>query len=380
MAASPKGAPHLCTIGAMSDGASTPIESLATSVESLLRSLPERWTPFDHDDLTAAEQQVLLLLIAAGLVERRFTLRVEMAGQPGAFEATLAATGERGLADALEPMLAEMWSRWGSAFKVWKASEAASASPFRITHRGPDQWRLTEHGVTARGDLDIQAPSEGAAAFVGSFQRTIEFVTRTGRQADRPNVRGEGRLVELKTHEDHDDAKPTPSPVSLANPEELAAAFRDALIPGLVEALNVNAAKGEASSSPPTDPGRSDSGMPIEKVIQKAEAHVKAHRGVFPGRNKLAKIVGCSPASITKAVTRSGYLRARKAEHDAAKRGTSPERQTSQPLEDLAHDSDWKAAEADRDATLDKLIAEQTAEKRREEAQHKRARRRHEDD
>jgi hypothetical protein len=271
-----------------------------------------------------------------------------------------------------------MWTKWGPAFEAWKASDAKDSTPFRFTRTGLERWRLTEQGVIARGDLDIQAPSEGAAAFVGSFQRTIEFVTRTGHQADRPNVRGEGRLVELKTHGTADGAKPTP--VSLANPEELAAASRDALIPGLVEALKGNAAEGAASSSPPTDTDRSDTGMPIEQVIEKAEAHVKAHRGVFPGRNKLAKIVGCSPASITKAVRRSAYLKARKAEHDAAKRGTSRERQSSQPVEELAYDRHWKAAEADRDAALDKLIAEQKAEQRREEAQRQRAQRRHEGD
>jgi len=354
--------------------------SLDDAVASLLRSIPERWADFDHDALSRTEQQDLFLLVAAGLVERRIGVRGEFAGQAPAIEFTIDATGEYGVVEALDPVVAEMWTKWGPAFEAWRASDAKDSTPFRFTRTGLDRWRLTEQGVLARGDLDIQAPSEGAAAFVGSFQRTIEFVTRTGHQADRPNVRGEGRLVELKTHGANDDAKPTPAPVSLANPEELAAAFRDALIPGLVEALKGDAAAGEASSSPPADPGRSDAGMPIEKVIEKAEAHVKAHRGAFPGRNKLAKIVGCSPASITKAVKRSAYLKARKAEHDAAKRGTSPERQSSQPVEELAYDRDWKAAEADRDAALDKLIAEQKAEQRREEAQRKRAQRRHEDD
>ena len=355
-------------------------DPLAAAVASLLRSIPERWTDFDHDALSRTAQQALFLLVAAGLVERRIGVRGEFAGEDSKIEFTIDATGEYGLVEAMEPVAAEMWAKWGPAFEAWKASDAKSTTPFRFTKTGLDRWRLTEQGLIARGDLDIQAPSEGAAAFVGSFQRTVDFVTRTGQQANRPNVRGEGRLVKLKTHEVDDDAKPTPSPVSLANPEELAAAFRDALIPGLVEALKGNAAEGEASSSPPAEPGRSKSGMPIEKVIEKAEAHVKAHRGAFPGRNKLAKIVGCSSASITKAVQRSVYLKARQAECDAAKRGASSERQSSQPLEELAYDRDWKAAEADRDATLDKLIAEQKAEQRREEAQRKRAQRRHEDD
>lgn len=351
-----------------------PTDPVAQAVASLLRSIPDRWGNFDQDDLSRTEQRALFLLVAAGLVERRITIRGEFAGQGPAFEFTIDTTGESGLIEALDSVVAEMWTKWGPAYEAWKTSEAKNATPFRFTKIGVDRWRLTEQGVTARGDLDIQAPSESAAAFVGSFQRTIEFVTRTGHQANRPYVRGEGRLVHLKTHETAVGANPTP--VTLTNPEQLAAAFRDALIPGLSEAMKSNTAGGEAASSPPTDPRRSDSGMPIEQVIQKAEAHVRAHRGVYPGRNKLAKIVGCSPASITKAVKRSAYLKARKAEHDAAKRGTNRERQSSQPLEDLAYGKDWKNAEADRDATLDKLIAEQRAEERREEAQRKRAQRR----
>ncbi len=67
-------------------------DPLAQSIESLLRTIPERWHDFDHDDLTANEQQALFLLVAAGLVERRFGLRLEMAGRGEVIEAILAAT------------------------------------------------------------------------------------------------------------------------------------------------------------------------------------------------------------------------------------------------------------------------------------------------
>ncbi|RME96018.1 MAG: hypothetical protein D6773_17725, partial [Alphaproteobacteria bacterium] len=182
-------------------------EPHAAAVACLLRSIPEHWTGFDQDALSRTEQQALFLLVAAGLVERRIGVRGEFAGQAPAIEFTIDATGEYGIVDALDPVVAEMWTKWGPAFEAWKAGDAKNSTPFRFTRTGLDRWRLTEQGVIARGDLDIQAPSEGAAAFVGSLPRTIEFVTRTGHQADRPNVRGEGRLVELKTHEDRDDAK-----------------------------------------------------------------------------------------------------------------------------------------------------------------------------
>lgn len=228
----------------MSDGASVPIDPVAEAIASLLRSIPECWAAFDHDVLTAVEQRALYLLVAAGLVERRFTLRVEMAGNPGVIEATLAATGEGGLAEALDPILAEMWSRWGSAFKAWKASEAASASPIRFTQCGPDEWRLTEFGVVARADLDIEAPSNSAAAFVGCRQRTLEFILRTGHQKHRPSVDGKGTLVRMETVRDGAStdqpaaAAPTPpSQVALSNAGEIAIAFRDVLLPEINAAL-----------------------------------------------------------------------------------------------------------------------------------------------
>lgn len=114
-------------------------------------------------------------------------------------------------------------------------------------------------------------------------------------------------------------------------------------------------------------------GMPIDEVIRRAEAHVKAHGGVFPGRNKLAEIIGCAPASITKAVKRSSYLKARKAEHDAAKK-SGREVQVSDPMDAFVGESG--SDEDDRDAALDRLIAEQEAERKREERQHRSAKRR----
>jgi len=114
-------------------------------------------------------------------------------------------------------------------------------------------------------------------------------------------------------------------------------------------------------------------GMPIDEVIRRAEAHVKAHKGVFPGRNKLAEIIGCAPASITKAVKNSSYLKARKAEHDATKK-SGREVQVSDSMDAFTDESDGD--QDDRDAALDRLIAEQEAERKREERQHRSAKQR----
>ncbi len=238
--------------------------SIEATVASLLRSIPERWADFDHDALSSTELKALFLLVAAGLVERRIGVRGEFAGEGATIEFTIDATGEHAIVEALDPVIAEMWSKWGPAFEAWNASDAKDATPFRFSRTGLDRWRLTEQGVMARADLDIEAPSAAAAAIVGSYERAIEFVTRTGHQAERPGVRGEGRLVDIKTRDESDEANPTPTPVSLANSEELAAAFRDALIPGLIEALkgNAGAYKGSSSESEARSGDRTDPPIP----------------------------------------------------------------------------------------------------------------------
>lgn len=237
--------------------------NVEAAIVGLLRSIPERWAECDRDGLTQAEQHALFLLVAAGMVERRVGICGHFAGETPSIEFTIEATGEYGLVDSLESVAAEMWTKWGSFYGAWRASGAKDSTPFRFTKTGLDRWRLTESGVLARSDLDIEAPSGDAVAFVGSYQRTIEFVTRTGHQTDRPGVRGEGRLVEMKTGERSDDAKPTPAPVSLANSEELAAAFRDLVVPAMAEALRgtVRSTGAPLSESPTGDAGNEGIGV-----------------------------------------------------------------------------------------------------------------------
>ncbi|MFG0243083.1 MAG: hypothetical protein ACF8R9_09890 [Phycisphaerales bacterium JB054] len=354
---------------------------VAAAVESLLRSIPERWTDFDHDELSAAEQRAVFLLVAAGLVERRIGVRGEFAGQAPAIECTIDATGEYGVVEALEPVAAEVWTMWGPAFAAWKTKDAAASTPFRFTRTGLDRWRLTEQGAIARNDLDIEAPSPGAAAFVGSRQRALEFVLRTGHQANRPPVRGEGRLVEVRS-----GGGPAPAPVALANAGEVAAAFREARAPVIQAALQGGAA--------PPDEAAPGGGVSWKEAMAAAEAHVKKHGGFFPGRNELARLVGCSPSTMTKAIKRSTYLRARAEE---SKQGRVREVQLGTPIESAPADddaprrSDLSGGESEpagdpvdayhaggddedeRDVVISKLAAQQRSELMREERQRRRA-------
>jgi len=115
------------------------------------------------------------------------------------------------------------------------------------------------------------------------------------------------------------------------------------------------------------------SGMPITEIIQRAEKHVKDHQGVYPGRNKLANIIGCAPASITKAVDRSVYLKARAAEHDAKKR-LGHRVYIKQNINEIVAKPQFD--EDERDAELDRLAAEQNKEQLREERQYQASKRR----
>ena len=56
-------------------------QELSKAIEDLLRRIPDKWQRVDTDQLSVTEQQALLRLVGAGLVERRNTIRLDMAGQ-----------------------------------------------------------------------------------------------------------------------------------------------------------------------------------------------------------------------------------------------------------------------------------------------------------
>lgn len=371
----------------------------AKAIEALLRRIPDRWETVAVDRLTSAEHRVLRLLVGAGLVEHRATVRIEMAGQAEAFEATIAVTGEAGLLQAIEPILAETWVRWSGALSDWNRSTGAGGRPFRMTKAGGEEWRLTEHGVMARADLDVPLDrrlSPGAAATVGSRERVIDFVLREGPLADRPVVPGSGQLVALRTVPSGDGVAPPPAtapmPINLANAGEIAAELREALLP-MFEAVMRQGALG--TPVPAAGPAAPPRGMSWQEAMRFAEAHVKKHDGAFPGRNELARIIGCSQSTMTKAIKQSPYLKARAAEAkksgirevqlkasiDRAPAGgdSAPRRSDlggnngqpeAEPLDAYhAGDDDYE----DPADTVHELAAQQRAELMREERQRRRA-------
>lgn len=151
------------------------VESL---VARFLRTVPETWTDHDPSALSELQERAVYLLTAAGMIERRVTLRLRMVGHPVAAEATITMTGEAGLAEAMEFLLKDLWNDWREAF------EQRGDGPVSHCERiGNEQWRLTAEGVMARNDL-----AAGNAATV------FDFVLRRGFFDDRLRLMPDGRL------------------------------------------------------------------------------------------------------------------------------------------------------------------------------------------
>lgn len=199
---------------------------IQTAVAALLGRVPERWEEYDGDSLTATESQALFLLVAAGMVERRIRFRARMHNHPVAVEATVTATGEHGFAEAMEPVLASMWTDWKDAFRAWRNGEARGAPSTVTEHLKPDEWRLTDQGLLARADLD-GGNAHVALDFVlqrGFFDGKPRSIVEAGRRrtSRREPVPGSGRLVAMRKVP-AETASPTA--VTVTNWDEAAAAF-----------------------------------------------------------------------------------------------------------------------------------------------------------
>ena len=80
-------------------------DPLDAMILKLVSSAPLRWAELNYADLTANEEEALALLTAAGLIERRFSVRISMIGHSVRLDITGTATGEYGFIEALAPLL-----------------------------------------------------------------------------------------------------------------------------------------------------------------------------------------------------------------------------------------------------------------------------------
>lgn len=126
-----------------------------------------------------------------------------------------------------------------------------------------------------------------------------------------------------------------------------------------------------ASIGDPVGERPASKGMSWKNAKGAAERHVKRHDNVFPGVKALARIVGCAPSTMLKAIENSTYLTARKAEHKQAAKNPKEVALTTAILETTPLQPETEP----REVALARLTQEQADECMREERQ--RTKRRH---
>jgi hypothetical protein len=116
-------------------------------------------------------------------------------------EATITATGEYGVVEALEPLLNWCVEEWKNAYEAAKQSDQGRMPGFHCEQLLPREWRLTKEGVLARQDL---------AGDDEARQRAMDFILRQGffdgqlkvspdlQTYQYGAVRGKGKLVNYK--------------------------------------------------------------------------------------------------------------------------------------------------------------------------------------
>jgi hypothetical protein len=156
-------------------------DSIEDLVSFFLRTVPETWTDHGSSKLSELQERAIRLLTAAGMIERRVTFRLRMAGQPVAVEATISLIGEVGLAQAMRFVLKETWNEWQKAFEEQRSADLKVESNFHCERIGDEQWRLTAEGVVARKDLDT-----------GNAPTVFDFVLRRGFFDGQPRLLPDG--------------------------------------------------------------------------------------------------------------------------------------------------------------------------------------------
>jgi len=178
---------------------------------TVLSRVPKTWAAVPG--LSHLESQGLGLLVAGGLVERRISMRLRVVGDKRAVAIRFRFTGQGGLAEAVEPGLAEAWNLWE---QTWREGKRVYAEP----GEGDGEWRLTDQGQEARQQL-----AHGEVGYLRDYLRTpgepgreampphLRFVPG----AARPVVAGEGHAERVEVI----SADAEPLQVQVTNLEEL---------------------------------------------------------------------------------------------------------------------------------------------------------------
>lgn len=144
--------------GDMPTDSSPPSPEAVKAAMQILGRVPKTWAAVPK--LSHLESQALGLLVQGGLVERRLSLRLRAVGDERAVAVRFRFTGQAGLAQAMEPGLAEAWDLWEA---TWKEGKKVYVEP----PEGEGEWRLTDQGEDAAQQL-----ADGDADYLHDFLRT----------------------------------------------------------------------------------------------------------------------------------------------------------------------------------------------------------------
>jgi hypothetical protein len=286
--------------------------TIEQAIFHFLHTVPETWTDYDPATLSALQERAVYVLTAAGMIERRVTLRLRMVGHPVAVEATITMTGEGGLAQAMGFVLTDIWSEWQEAFERHRSGDLKD-QPFSHCERvGNEQWRLTAEGVSARNDLDA-----------GNAATVYDFVLKRGFFSDQPRlmpgghigqrlpVAGRGALERMRRV--GGDAGPTV--VAISNWDAGSKAFADAFekmfaaqaprMPGVVsggpdiapDPAPERTARSQPKRSTERGEGRAKLTAALTKHHQYADGGCLNQEPI--GNNELAKAAGVSTSTAS---------------------------------------------------------------------------------
>lgn len=165
-------------------------ETVETAI-SLLSKVPTTWAAVP--ELSHRESQALYLLVAAGLVERKVSMRICRAGDKQAVATSVSFYGEGGFAQSLE-------MAFGKAAKLW-GENWYTGPVFWETSEGQGGWRLTDQGELALSDLN--SGEKTRIDFVRDWLRTpgvagVKRFLPPFAGILRPIVNGEGYAVSTK--------------------------------------------------------------------------------------------------------------------------------------------------------------------------------------
>lgn len=225
---------------------------------------------------------------------------------------------------------------------------------------------LGDHDVTeiasADAGFDEQVVfAEWLSAVAGTAHDTSQWVVNWLWLSLLPDPAGESRDVPSNCRPDQRLLRRLSERTPRSWAEDLLGERISDVLAGAETTASLNNSSSDDKAVPPVAKGVS-----WGSAMKRAEDRVRSHGGVFPGRNALADIVGCSRATMSKVIKRSRYLTARQAEAKD-RRNIKPRESAIEDLDGLPGQGCAEAAgNCEAEAELDRLTREQAQDEARD--------------